>query len=66
MILPQAKPVGWSNPLKNLLRPLGEVAYSVQAFDWSALRRPRLPRKFLHCQRADIQINSPKLTKKYT
>ena len=36
MILPQAKPVGWSNPLKNPLRPLSEVAYSVQAFDWSS------------------------------
>ena len=35
LILPQAKPVGWSNMLKNPLRPLSEVAYSVQAFDWS-------------------------------
>ena len=24
--------MGWSNPLK---KPLSEVAYSVQAFDWS-------------------------------
>ena len=35
LILPQAKPVGWSNTLKNQLRPLSEVANSVQAFDWS-------------------------------
>ena len=40
LILPQAKPVGWSNPLKNPLRPLSEVAYSVQAFDWSGQVRP--------------------------
>ena len=40
LILPQAEPVGWSNPLKNPLRPLSEVAYSVQAFDWSGQVRP--------------------------
>ena len=40
MILPQAKPVGSSNPLKNPLRPLSEVAYSVQAFDGSGQVRP--------------------------
>ena len=32
--------MGWWNPLKNPLRPLIEVAYSVQAFDWSGQVRP--------------------------
>ena len=32
--------MGWSNPLKNPLRPLSEVAYSVQAVDWSDQARP--------------------------
>ena len=35
LILPQAKPVGRSSPLKNPLSPLSVVAYLVQAFDWS-------------------------------
>ena len=35
----QAKPVSWSNPLKNLLRPLSEVPISAPPSDWPGSRR---------------------------
>ena len=34
----QAKPVGWSNPLKNLLGPLSEVPISAPPSDWPGTR----------------------------